>query len=99
LKDGSIRSYSIKPEDFDLASADIGEIQVDGVEQSLAMIKLVFAGESGAARDIVCLNAGAAIYVAGLADSHQDGIAPAQKVIDDGAASRVLDNLVAATAS
>ena len=97
LKDGAVSSYTVSPEDFGLARSDVAEIRVDGVEQSLAMIRSVLEGRPGAARDIVCLNAGAAIYVSGLAGSHQDGIAMAQQSIDDGAAARVLEQLVTKT--
>ena len=94
LKDGQISNYRIGPEDFSMLQADIASIKVDGPEQSLAMIRGVLADEAGAARDIVCLNAGATIYVAGLADTHVAGVAKAQEVIAAGQAAQTLDKLV-----
>jgi anthranilate phosphoribosyltransferase len=97
LKDGVVSTYTISPQDFGMQIADIEGIRVDGIEQSLAMIHSVFDKQAGPARDIVCLNAGAAIYVSGLADSHQQGVEMAAKVIDDGSASEVLKNLIEQT--
>ena len=97
LKDGEVSNYCIEPREFGMQTADNSKIRVDGVEQSLAMIRSVFDNQPGAALDIVCLNAGAAIYVSGLADSHQQGIDLAQQAIADGKASKVLQNLVTQT--
>ncbi len=94
LKDGKVSSYRIRPEDFGLATADISDIQVDGVEQSLAMIQSVLDNQAGPALDIVCLNAGAAIYVSGLADSHQQGVEMARRAIAEGKARDVLQKLI-----
>lgn len=94
LKDGEVTTCTIRPEDFGLSTASAEEIKVDSVEASLAMIESVFDNTPGAARDIVCLNAGAAIYVSGLAESHQKGIEIAAQVIADGKAKAVLNSLV-----
>jgi len=99
LKDGKVTTYTISPEDFDMRRDDIKHLVVDGAEQSLGMINLIFEGHTGPARDIVLLNAGAAIYVAGLADSHKAGIEKAQEVIDSGAAMQKLNDLVELTSS
>jgi len=99
LKDGQVKSYKIQPEDFGMQRADIRQLKVDSPQQSLGMIKLIFEGHTGPARDIVLLNAGAAIYVAGLANSHQAGIDKAAEVIDSGAAMQKLNELVALTSS
>ena len=74
-------------------------IRVDGVEQSKAMVLAALANEPGAARDIVALNAGASIYVAGLAPTVADGVKKAQAVIASGAARKKLDEFVAFTRS
>ena len=66
-------------------------------DASLAMIESVLNGEAGAARDIVLLNAGAGIYVSGLADSLAAGVEMAAKAIDDGKALAARDAYVAAT--
>ncbi len=93
LKAGKITSYTIQPEDFSIDRRNIKELVVESAQQSLGMIKLVFEGHAGPARDIVVLNAGAALYVAGLADSHKAGIEKAQEVIDSGAAMHKLNEL------
>jgi len=97
LKDDKVNSYQINPSDFGLQTSDISTIRVDGVTQSLAMINSVFDNKQGAAVDIVSLNAGAAIYVSGLAESHQQGVEMAQQAIANGSAKAVLDNLVSKT--
>ena len=99
LKEGKVTTYIIQPEDFDMIRHDIKELVVDSAEQSLAMIKLVFEGHQGPARDIVLLNAGAAIYCAGLADSHKDGIEKAAQAIDSGKAMEKLTQLAAVSNS
>lgn len=94
LKDGEVRDYFITPEQFGFERADISNLAVDGAEQSLATIHNVFDNQPGPARDIVALNAGAAIYVAGLSDDLGQGIKVAQDVIADGSARAKLDALV-----
>lgn len=94
LKEGQVTTYTLKPEDLDIASGDVKALAVDGVEESLARVKSVLNNDAGPSRDIVALNAGAAIYVAGLASSHQEGIDKALRVIADGSASAKLDALV-----
>ncbi len=97
LKDGAVKTYQIKPQDFGFETADASAIKVDGMEQSLAMIRNVFENQPGAARDIVCLNAGAAIYVSGLTGSHQQGVEKARQVIAEGKPAQVLAALVEKT--
>jgi anthranilate phosphoribosyltransferase len=94
LDHGEITSYTISPADFGMDMAPLDELRVDSAEQSLAMIRGVFAGNPGAAHDIVCLNAGAAIYVAGCADSLAAGVEAARVAISSGKAAEVLQNLV-----
>ena len=98
LKNGAVTTYTISPEDFGMQMADIEAIRVDSVEQSLATIHSVFDKQPGPARDIVCLNAGAAIYVSGLTETHQQGVEMAARVIDAGVASEVLQKLIQQTA-
>ncbi len=90
LKDGKVDSYTIQPEDFGMTRTDISALAVDGAEASLAVVRSVLNGESGPASDIVALNAGAAIYAAGLVDSLAAGIKKAQQVIASGAAAEKL---------
>ena len=94
LKDGKVSTYTITPEQFGFQRTDIKTLAVDGATQSLAVLKDVLAGKAGAARDIVALNAGAAIYAADLADTLAAGVTRAQEVIDSGAALARLDSLV-----
>lgn len=99
LKDGHVTSGTIQPEDFGLQSQALSEIQVESATESLEKIRSALAAEPGAAFDIVLLNAGAALYVAGLADNLQSGVDKARAVILDGSAQSKLDALVQKTAS
>ncbi|UOG90858.1 MAG: anthranilate phosphoribosyltransferase [Candidatus Thiothrix sulfatifontis] len=99
LKDGMITEYTIQPEDVGVQQSSLDSVRVETAQESLQLIQRVFAGEQGTARDIVCLNAGAAIYVAGLADSHAAGVVKAQQVLDSGAAAVRLQQLIDLTKS
>jgi len=99
LKGGEVSRYTISPGDFDIEIADSSALRVDSVEQSLAMIQSVLSNNPGPALDIVSMNAGAAIYVSGVADSLADGIQKAKAAIADGRAKTVLASLVAKTNS
>lgn len=94
LKDGAIREYRIDPADFGIAHAPLVALRADSAEQSKTMLLAVLDGQSGPTRDIVLLNAAAAIYTAGVAASLADGVALARSVIDSGAARAKLDALV-----
>lgn len=93
-REGTVKCYEIKAEDFGLQAAPQEAIRVDSAEASLDLIKQVFGGTTGAARDIVVLNAGAALYVSGIAETHQQGVALAQQAIDSGKATQALQGLV-----
>ena len=97
LKNGEVTSYTLSPADFGMETAPLESLKVDSAEQSLAMIRSVLADQAGPARDIVCLNAGAAIYVAGCAESLAAGVDAARAAISSGKAAAVLDDLVART--
>jgi len=99
LNGGEITAYTISPEQLGLARGKLEDLQVDGAEQSLDVIKSVFANTTGAARDIVIMNAGAAIYAANLVDSLEAGIAKATDIIASGAAQAKLDELVTLSSS
>ena len=94
LKGGEITEYDIHPEDFGLAMASNRTLRVETPEQSMAMLMSVLDDEPGAARDIVILNAGAALYAANVAESMVAGIALARKAITSGAAKGKLEQLV-----
>ena len=97
LKNGQVTEYEIHPEDFGLAMASNRAFKVDTPEQSRDLLLDVLRGQSGPASDIVCLNAGAALYVAGVASSIADGLARARVALASGAAHAKLGELVART--
>ena len=97
LRDGKVSEYEIHPEDFGIAMAASRNLQVADAEESKAMLLEVLGGRVGLPRDIVVLNAGAALYVAGVAESIEAGIALAREAITSGAARAKLDAFVAAT--
>jgi anthranilate phosphoribosyltransferase len=94
LKEGRVRRFSIQPEEFGLKRAPIRELRTTDAQESLAMIRSVLEDHPGPARDIVQLNAGAAIYAAGLADSLAEGVKKADEAIASGEARNRLDRLV-----
>ncbi len=97
LKNGHITEYEIHPEDFGMAMASNRALRVDTPEQSMAMLKGVLANEPGPARDIVVLNAGAALYAANVAPSMKEGVELARQAIASGAAQTKLAQFVAFT--
>ena len=94
LKDGDITEYTIDPAAHNLAHDGLQDLVVDGSEQSLKLISAAFANQTGAPLDMLLLNAGAAIYVADLADSLAAGIAKAREVIANGQAQAKMDQLM-----
>ena len=94
LKNGEVTEYLMNPAQWGLGLHDVKDIQIQNAEESKAMILAVLNGKPGAARDIVLLNAGAAIYVSGLVDTMQAGIEKAAAVIDSGAALQKLHQLI-----
>ena len=99
LKDGEVTRYTIEPDDFGLSRTPLDSIKVGSVDESLKMIRSVFANQTGAAKDIVSLNAGAAIYASGLAASLPDGVKKAQQVIANGSAKRKFEQLISTSSS
>jgi anthranilate phosphoribosyltransferase len=95
LKNGQIAEYEIHPEDFGLTMASNRALKVDTPEQSMAMLCGVLDNQPGAARDIVMVNAGAALYAANVASSIADGLARARVAIESGAAKAKLAQFVA----
>src|SRR6187399_2988604 len=85
-KDGAITEYEIHPEDFGLTMASNRSLRVETPEQSKTMLMGVLSGDAGPARDIVLLNAGAALYAANVVNSMKDGVDRAQAAIESGAA-------------
>lgn len=99
LCDGMLRAYNIDPDDYGLQHDDLDELRVDGALHSLELINQAFAGKPGAARDILRINAAAALYVAGVAGNLREGIERATAVLDDGSAAAKLSELARFTAS
>jgi len=97
LRDGDVREYEISPEDFGLALHDAASIRVLNVEASKAMLLDALTGKHPAARDIVALNAGATLYVAGRSESLEQGVEQALALISSGVARQKLDALVGFT--
>jgi anthranilate phosphoribosyltransferase len=97
LRDGKVREYEIHPEDFGIAMSHSRNLKVEDPEESKAMLLGVLDNQPGPALDIVALNAGAALYVAGVAHDIADGIARARAAIADGSALAKLHEYVALT--
>jgi anthranilate phosphoribosyltransferase len=97
LKDGEVQRFSISPEELGISRAPLDAIRVNGPEESLAMLRGALEDKPGAARDIVVLNAGAAIYVAGATESLVEGVRWADAAIASGEARNRLDRLVVLT--
>lgn len=97
LRDGALREYRIRPEDFGLATADLEPLRVDSAARSLEVIRAIYDGIPGPASDMLALNAGAAIHVAGLVDDFGTGVARARQALADGSARARLERFVAVT--
>ena len=98
LKDGTIREYTISPEQFGLQlRRNLDEIKVADSRESLSMMNAVLVGDAGAARDIVLLNAAAALYAGNVASSLTEGMAAAREAIDSGRAKAKQEEFIAAT--
>jgi anthranilate phosphoribosyltransferase len=97
LRDGEVREYEVEPEDFGLAMASSRNLRVENAEESRAMLLEALEGRRGVPHDIVCLNAGAALYAANVVDSIAAGIELARSTIASGAARAKMDAFVAAT--
>lgn len=95
LKNGAVETFEISPEVAGLPFAEPAALKGGDAEYNAAALKAVLNGEPSAFRDIVLLNAAAALIVAGRADDLRAGVAMAAKAIDDGAASKTLDHLIA----
>jgi anthranilate phosphoribosyltransferase len=97
LKNGLVSEYEIHPRDFGLSTAPTSSFQVANADESKQIVLRVLGGEAGPASDIVCLNAGATLYVADLVPDIAAGVALAKGAIASGAASNTLNKFIAAT--
>ena len=94
LKNGEIKNYEISPDNFGMKKHNIAELSVYNINESLTMMKSVLDNNDNAAKAIVSINAGAAIYAAGISNSIKDGIDKALDVIGSGAAKKKLEMLI-----
>ena len=94
LKNGEIKNYEISPDNFGIKKHNIAELSVYNINESLTMMKSVLDNNDNAAKAIVSINAGAAIYAAGISNSIKDGIDKALDVIESGAAKKKLEMLI-----
>jgi anthranilate phosphoribosyltransferase len=99
LRDGRLSAYDVTPDQVDLDLAADGAVGAGTPEQNARVLRDVLSGAPGTERSLSVLNAGAAIYVAGRADSLVEGVRAAERSIDDGAAASVLEHWVEATTS
>jgi len=91
----AVQTFYVHPADFGLVKATPEALKGGDAPTNAKIVRSVLSGEQGRARDVVLLNAGAALFVAGLADTVQDGIGKSAAAIDSGAALQVLERLVA----
>ena len=99
LNEGAVSEYSISPEDLGLDKSPLSEVQVSNTAQSAQTLRDVLDGGTSAARDIVLLNAAAALLAGGQVDSLQDGVAAAAKSIDEGSANSRMEAFIALSQS
>ena len=99
LKNGEVIEWEIDPSEHDMDHPNLNELSVDSAQDSINIIRAVFANNDSAAKDIVCLNAGASLYVAGLAESYKEGVYLARKTIADGLAQTKLNQFIDKTQS
>jgi anthranilate phosphoribosyltransferase len=97
LKDGDVREFRLHPAQFGIKEIRLSDIQADDPAVAKQMLLDSLTGKNGAARDVVALNAGAAIYAAGVAESHEAGVRRSLDVISSGAARAKLDEYVGFT--
>ncbi|MGH8371394.1 MAG: anthranilate phosphoribosyltransferase [Gammaproteobacteria bacterium] len=97
LQGGQVRSYTVQPEDFGIPRQSLDALRVTSAAQSLELIRAALSGRRGPAADIVALNAGAAIYAAGVSETLVSGVDKARETLASGAAMRKLQELVDAT--
>jgi anthranilate phosphoribosyltransferase len=94
LHKGVLSEYTISPEQFNLPRGSLNEIRVETAQESLKLIQQALEGEAGSAKNIIALNAGAALYVSGMANNLEKGIKIALDIMDSGKANAKLQQLV-----
>lgn len=94
LKNGTIREWTIDPQEYDMEHATLESLTVNSAQESLNIIRAAFHNAEGAAKDIICLNAGAGLYVAGIAPSYAEGVLLARATIAKGFAQQKFDQFI-----
>ncbi len=97
LKDDQVQEYNVSPEDVGLSSASLEGLSVNSADESLALINDALGGDAQKAADLIAYNAGAAIYVAGVADSLEEGVRMAEDAIGSGLAKAKIQELATFT--
>jgi len=95
VREGTVRNSTVRPEDFGIVRASIQDLRGGDRAENAQIIREILSGEPGPRRDIVLMNAAAALLVGGLAHDLKDGVALAARSIDSGAASKKLEGLIA----
>jgi anthranilate phosphoribosyltransferase len=96
-RNGTVQTFYVHPSEYGLARSGVDQLRGGDVATNAAIVRAVLSGAPGAPRDVVLLNVGAALFVAGHADSVRAGIASGAAAIDRGDAQRVLEALVTAS--
>jgi anthranilate phosphoribosyltransferase len=96
-RNGAVSTFYVHPSDFGLPKAEPADLKGGDAGTNAAIVREILAGEKGPRRDVVLLNAGASLFVAGKTSSVRDGIERARQAIDSGAARQKLEALVAAS--
>jgi anthranilate phosphoribosyltransferase len=99
VREGTVRTYEVTPEEFGIKRARIEDLAGGDAAANAAIIREILSGKKSPRRDVVILNAAAALVAAAKADHLADGVAPAERSIDSGAAAGKLDALVRFTNS
>jgi anthranilate phosphoribosyltransferase len=99
VRDGEVTITKVDPRQFGAGPGVPGDLGGGDASDNAAIVRTVFDGETGPRRDAVILNAGAALYVAGVSDSLEQGVYAARDAIDDGRATATLDRLIAFTSA
>jgi anthranilate phosphoribosyltransferase len=94
VRDGDVRTYTLEPERFGIRRVRVEDLAGGKPDENAVLLRQVFGGETGPLSDVTALNAGAAIYVAGLAPGLEEGYEAARAALASGAAARKLDELV-----
>jgi anthranilate phosphoribosyltransferase len=97
LKDGQVREYVVHPSDFGMPVYDSRVLKVSGTQESVQCIRRALGNEEGPVRDVVLLNAGAALYCAGVAADVAEGVRRAREAVASGAATAKLEQFIATT--